>query len=278
MSKTILIVHAHPDPSALNSALKDVAVEQLQALGHRVLVSDLYAMGWKAVFDEHDFLDRKDVSRVSFVDESGHAYATGTQAPDIAAEQEKLAMADAVIFQFPLWWFGAPAILKGWIDRVFAYGLAYGYQGAGNTYRYGEGGLAGKIALVSTTVGGPAIDYRPRGINGPLDELLFPLTHGALFFAGMTVLPTHAVYEVGRLREGSAADMFEHWRGRIRRLFLDDPISFRKQNGGDYPDRHVLHDAVAPGRIGLTAHVASTEEGDREPIFASPRVSAEQRT
>lgn len=262
MSKTVLIVHAHPDPASLNGALKDVAVERLGELGHRVLLSDLYAMGWKATFDGHDFLDRRDVTRLNFVAESGHAYASGTQTPDVVAEQEKLAAADAVVFQFPLWWFGLPAILKGWVERVFAFGLAYGYRGAGNTYRYGEGGFAGKRALLSTTVGGPAIDYAPRGINGPLDDLLFPVTHGTLFFAGMTVLPTHAIYDVGRLGAAdAAATAFLHWRGRLERLFSDEPIAFRRQNAGDYPDRHVLGEGVAPGRTGFAAHVAATEEG-----------------
>lgn len=260
MSKTVLIVHAHPDPASLNGALKDVAVERLGELGHRVLLSDLYATGWKAAFDGHDFLDRRDARRLNFVAESGHAYASGTQTPDVAAEQEKLAAADAVIFQFPFWWFGLPAILKGWVDRVFAYGLAYGYRGAGNAHRYGEGGFAGKRALLSTTVGGPAIDYSPRGINGPLDDLLFPVTHGMLFFAGMTVLPTHAIYDVGRLGAADAAAAFRHWRARLERLFSDEPVAFRRQNAGDYPDRHVLGEGVAPGLTGFAAHVASPEE------------------
>lgn len=261
MSKTVLIVYAHPDGASLNGALKDVAIEQLRELGHRVLVSDLYAMNWKAAFDGRDFLDRQDAARLSLVAESGHAYATGTQTPDVAAEQEKLAAADAVVFQFPLWWFSPPAILKGWVERVFAYGLAYGYRGAGNAHRYGEGGFAGKRALLSTTVGGPANDYAPRGINGPLDDLLFPVTHGTLFFAGMDVLPTHALYNVGRLQAEAAEAAFAHWRARLRGLFSDAPIAFRRQNAGDYPDRQVLRDGVAVGLTGFAAHVAPPAGG-----------------
>ncbi len=55
-------------------------------------------------------------------------FERGGKPRDIDAEQRKLVAADAVIFQFPLWWLGMPAILKGWIDRVFAYGLAYGFK------------------------------------------------------------------------------------------------------------------------------------------------------
>jgi putative NADPH-quinone reductase len=50
------------------------------------------------------------------------------------------------------------------------------------------GALQGKRAVLSVTVGGPAEDYAPRGINGPLEQLLFPITHGTLFFPGMDVL------------------------------------------------------------------------------------------
>lgn len=87
--------------------------------------------------------------------------------------------------------------MKDWVDRVFA----YGYRGAGNTYRYGDSALAGKRAMLSVTVGGPADDYGLRGINGPLEHVLFPITHGNLFFPGMDVLPTFAVYATGKLDE-----------------------------------------------------------------------------
>lgn len=254
-NKTVLIVHAHPDPASLTAQLADAARNALRSQGHEVLQSDLYAMHWKAVYDEHDFPDRLDPARLSFVQESGHAFRDGTQPDDIRAEQAKLAAADAVVFQFPLWWFGMPAIMKGWIERVFAYGLAYGYKGAGNTHRYGEGGLAGKRAILSVTMGGPASDYAPRGINGQLDELLFPITHGTLFFPGMEVLPTYAVYDTGRIDAAGVEQAKAGLASRMRGLFDDAPIPYRTQNGGDYPDRHLLGGDVAPGVTGLRAHL-----------------------
>ena len=257
--KKILIVHAHPEPASLNRQLVDTAVQALQEQGHEVLTSDLYGMRWKAVFDEDDFPSRADPDRLHFVSESGHAYTSGRQTSDVAAEQEKVLAADAVILQFPLWWFGMPAILKGWVDRVWAYGLAYGYRGAGNQYRYGDGAFKGKRAMLSVTVGGPATDYSPRGINGPLEQLLFPITHGTLFFPGMDVLPTQAVYGTGQIDEEAVAAAKVAWRSRLERLFEEAPIPFRRQNGGDYPDRHVLASDVAVGRTGLLAHVADRQ-------------------
>ena len=254
--KKVLIVHAHPEPTSVTHQLADIAVHALKAQGHEVMQSDLYGMGWKAVYDGQDFPHRVNWERLSFIDESGHAFAHGCQTADVEAEQRKLREADAVILLFPLWWYAMPAIMKGWVDRVWAFGLAYGYQGAGNAHRYGEGGFAGKRGLLAVSVGGPAIDYSPRGINGPLEQLLFPITHGTLFFPGMQVLPTFAVYGAVAIDAQGMAEAAADWRGRLERLFEDEPIAFRSQNGGDYPDRHVLANHVAPSQTGLLAHIA----------------------
>lgn len=253
----VFLVFAHPNPHSLNAALKDHAIAVLQREGHDVEVSDLYAMKWKAVADADDFPERDRSLPLEYMAASGEAYELGTQAQDIAMEQEKLKWADAVVFQFPLWWFGLPAILKGWVDRVFAFKFAYGYKNAGNTYRYGDGALAGKRGLLSVTVGGPEVDYEPRGINGPLEQLLFPLTHGTLFFPGMDVLPTFSIYGTGKIDEPAAEAAKRALEQRLIRLFLDNPIPFRRQNDGDYPDKHMLAPHIAPGVSGISAHIAT---------------------
>ena len=254
----VLLVHAHPERTSVTHQLAEISAVVLKGQHHEVMQSDLYAMDWKAVFDARDFPRRANQDRLSFIEESGHAFSNGYQTPDVEEEQRKLAAADAVILHFPLWWFSMPAIMKGWVDRIWAYGLAYGYQGAGNAYRYGDGAFAGKRALLAVSVGGPASDYSPRGINGPLDQLLFPITHGTLFFPGMQVLPTFAVYEAAAIDAKGMADAAAAWRGRVERLFEDEPIAFRRQNGGDYPDCHVLADHVAPNQTGLMAHIVDT--------------------
>jgi NAD(P)H dehydrogenase (quinone) len=258
MKNRVLVVYAHPEPTSLTRQLVQVTIETLERQGREVVQSDLYGMRWKAVFDESDFPSRANTERLSFIRESAHAYATGQQTEDVAKEQAKLSSADAVILQFPLWWFGAPAILKGWIERVYAYGFGYGYKNEGNRHRYGEGALKGKRALVSVLAGGTAADYGPRGVNGPIDQLLFPLTHGALFYPGMDVLPIHAAYGTAFITTPEEVEAVKKaWRGRVERLFEDAPIPFRPQNGGDYLDRHTLADDVAPGQSGLAAHIAT---------------------
>ena len=145
----VLIVYAHPEPRSFNGSLKDVAVRTLQALGHEVVVSDLYAMAFQPVVGPADFLgERANAQTLSIPREQTRAYETGTLAPDIVAEQDKLRRANLVIFHFPLWWFGMPAILKGWADRVLARGFAYV---AGR--KYDTGLLAGRLAMISTTTG-----------------------------------------------------------------------------------------------------------------------------
>jgi NAD(P)H dehydrogenase (quinone) len=255
MSK-VLIVFAHPDPKSLTRQMADAAAETLEAAGHKVMTSDLHGMAFKAAFDAADFPARLDPERLHFGRESYAAYTGATQTADVVREQEKLLAADALILQFPLWWFGMPAIMKGWIDRVWANGFAYNREGLGNRVRYGEGVFTGKRALVSVTTGGPASDYAPRGINGPIEDLLFPLTHGTLFYPGFDVLPTYTVHGTSRITAEGVAAAKEGLRRRLARLFEDAPMAFRRQNGGDYPDHHGLMDTVAPGTTGIRAHIA----------------------
>ena len=252
----VLIVYAHPNPKSLNATLRDHTVRVLQRDGHEVQLSDLYAMKWKAVADADDFPSRDRSAPLDLVSASGEAYLADCQTRDVAAEQDKLLWAEAIIFQFPIWWYGLPAILKGWVDRVYAYRFAYGYKDGTNAYRFGEGILAGKRALVSVTAGGPAADYGPRGINGPLEQLLFPFTHGALFYPGMEVLPIFAVHGAMFLDDDGVQRAREALEQRLMGLFTDTPIPFRRQNGGDYPDKHTLAAHVAPGVSGLAAHLA----------------------
>ncbi|MGP5374210.1 NAD(P)H-dependent oxidoreductase [Psychrobacter alimentarius] len=254
----VLLVYAHPEPTSLTHHLMKVAADELTAQGHQVRESDLYGMSWKAVFDGLDFPKRVNPERLSFIEESGHAYANDCQTDDVKHEQDKLLWADAIILGFPLWWFSMPAIMKGWIDRVWAFGLAYGYQGAGNKYRYGEGGFAGKRILLAVTVGGPEVDYAPRGINGPLEQLLFPITHGTLFFSGMQVLPTFAAYGAVRVDEARVEEVTKAWRQRVAGLFEEQPMAFRWQNGGDYPDGHTLAAHILPKKQGIEVHIAAS--------------------
>ncbi|CAO3379609.1 NAD(P)H-dependent oxidoreductase [Azospirillum argentinense] len=255
----VLIVFAHPDPRSLNAALRDAAVAELEAQGHTVRVSDLYAMNWKTTVDHADFPSLGDGERLKVAAASGAAFAADALTADVKAEQEKLLWADALILQFPLWWFTMPAILKGWVDRVYAYGLAYGVGEHSDRRwgdRYGEGRFAGKRAMLVVTTGGWAEHYAPRGINGPIDDLLFPINHGILHYPGYDVLPPFVAYRVDRFDETGFAQAAEQLRERMRTLETTAPIPFRRQNGGDYaiPSLELRPELEAPGASGFALH------------------------
>lgn len=255
----VLIVYAHPEPRSLNGSLKDFAVRRLQAAGHEVQVSDLYAMNWKATLDASDSLDRDPEVRFDPSLDSKRAYAAGRQSTDIAAEQEKLRWADTVILQFPLWWFTMPAILKGWFERVYAYGFAYGvgeHSDARWGDRYGEGNLAGKRAMLVVTTGGWESHYSARGINGPIDDLLFPIHHGVLHYPGFDVLPPYLVYRTSRVDAQRYAQIEQELGERLDSLQTTPPIPFRQQNGGDYDiPALTLREKINPQASGFAAHL-----------------------
>lgn len=237
----VLIVYAHPDSNSLNAALKNHAVRHLETAGHAVQVSDLYAMEWNAKL------------AASEIPEQEHHRA------DILREQEKLRWADTVIFQFPLWWFSMPAIMKGWVERVYTLGFGYGVGEHSDMRwgdRYGEGTLAGRRAMLMVTAGGWESHYSPRGINGAVDDLLFPIHHGILYYPGMEVLPPFVVYRAGRMDDARFAAICEELEHRLDTLATTPPIPFRRQNHGDYDiPAMTLKSEIAPGVVGFKAHL-----------------------
>jgi len=255
----VLLVFAHPEPRSLNGALRDVAIAQLEAQGNEVRVSDLYAEGWKSEIDRVDFGSLAPDERLKLADASAKAFAAGALTDDVNAEIEKLLWADMLILQFPLWWFAMPAILKGWVDRVYANGFAYGVGEQSERRwgdRYGEGKLAGKRAMLIVTTGGWKEHYSARGVNGPIDDLLFPINHGILYYPGYDVLPPFVVHKVDRFDEVAFASVAEHLRERMRTLETTAPIPYRQQNGGDYliPSMQLRPGLENPGATGFALH------------------------
>ncbi len=135
----ILIVHAHPEPKSFTSSLKNTAKENLEKQGHYVEISDLYEMNFNPVASQLDFESLNQTYYFNYALEQRHAQKNQTLAQDIQIEIDKVKRADLVIFSFPLYWTSVPAILKGWIDRVFVSGLFYG----GKRF-YNHGGMTGK--------------------------------------------------------------------------------------------------------------------------------------
>lgn len=254
-ASTVLWISAHPEPSSLNGSLRRDAVEHLLSIGHIVIESDLYAMGWDPVVRARDggqvTGEEPRAFRVST--DTRDAYLSGTQPAEIGDEQAKLRRADAVVVQFPLWWYGMPAILKGWFDRVFVSGFAFGSDPAtGRRLRFEQGPFVGKRALVVTTLGDRPHAIGPRGKSGELHELLFGLLHGTFAYTGMSVLPPWALPSADRITDyGPARDDLLQ---RLDRLFTEAPIPYRPQFAGDYTPDWELAPHVRPGEHGLRVH------------------------
>ncbi|MCQ4347175.1 NAD(P)H-dependent oxidoreductase [Pseudomonas stutzeri] len=226
----VLIVHAHHEPRSFNSALKDCAVEQLSAAGHAVQVSDLHAMDWNPVASAADFGSRANPDYLVYALEQRHNYAAGTLAPDIAAEIAKVQWCDLLIFNFPLYWFSMPAILKGWIDRVMISGVFYGGRRI-----YDRGGMGGKRATATITLGGREQMFGAAGIHGELHTLLRPLLQGSLAYCGFTVLPPFIGYHVPYVDDAARGQILADYRHHLGALDSLEPLRFPSL--ADYDDR-----------------------------------------
>ncbi|NLU70904.1 NAD(P)H-dependent oxidoreductase [Streptomyces sp. HNM0574] len=253
----ILWVFAHPEQRSLNASLMADGLRVLAGEGHDTRVSDLYAMGWNPVLDAPDVRRTPSDRRLYLGDEQERAWDAGELGADIRAEQDKLRWADGVVLHFPLWWHGPPAVLKGWFDRVFTKGFAFGVKDAeGRARRYGDGGLAGKRSLIVTSVGAREASFGPGGIHGHIDDILFPLQHGTFWYTGMAPLEPFVVYGADRLTDTEYAHRAHELGQRLRGLPEERPVPYRTERGGDYDDDLVLKPHLARRGAGPSLHLA----------------------
>ena len=140
----VLVVYAHPNPDSFNHAVLERFVEGLQFKNHEVKILDLYAQGFDPLLSAADLASLQ----------------SGETPADIKAQQDKVAWAEGLAFIFPIWWSSMPAILKGWIDRVFSLGFAYAFTEEGPV-----GLLKQQKALLITTSGGDQAFFDHSGIQ-----------------------------------------------------------------------------------------------------------------
>lgn len=207
------VVYWHPEPGSFNHAMFVAARQGLERGGWQVATSDLHAMAFDPVSSRANFRSVKDPEYLKPQVEEQHATAVDGFAPDIEGELRKLEACDLMIWQFPLWWFGLPAVLKGWVDRVFVMGRVYG---GGRVY--GRGVFAGKRAMLSLTTGGPADAYRSGGFNGDIEGILRPIHRGMLEFVGFDVLAPHVVYGPVRMSDEQRRAELERFERRLATL------------------------------------------------------------
>lgn len=250
----VLVVTAHPSPHSLNAALTGVTLDALVRAGHTVQSSDLHEAGWGAAVSLDDFGPGADRS-APIGEQAAWSYREGTLAAEIRREQAKLAAADLVVFHFPLWWYGMPAILKGWFDRVFTKGFAYGIKDEhGRTRKYGDGGLAGKRALTVITAGDRLSAFTPRGINGDAEELFFPFLHGIFWYTGMAPLHPHLIAGVDQPGWDDYDAEAERLSARLAGIADETAIAYRALADREYTPQRQLRDELRAGEHGLGIH------------------------
>lgn len=239
----VLIVYAHPEPRSFNAALLEQSKATFSRLGADVRVSDLYAMGFNPVPSGDDFTDRAPDERLDYYAEQKRAYEAGTLADDIKAEIDQIAWCDLMILQFPLYWFSMPAILKGWVDRVFVPGFAFG----GGAW-YERGGLVGKRAMISTTMAAFPQMMAPDGINGLLEVNLWPIQNGILAFCGFDVLSPFVANAVPYVDEARRAEILADYDKRLAGLSAETPLSFHRRD--DFDSRWKIKPGIEPRTVG----------------------------
>jgi NAD(P)H dehydrogenase (quinone) len=206
----VVIVYAHPESTSFTAALKDAAVRALSAAGHQVEVSDLYAEGFNPVAGRHDFTGAADPARFHYQSEQLNASRTCGFAADLVREQDRLISANLLVFVFPLWWGGLPAIVKGWFDRVCAYGVAYA-----DGKRFDRGYFVGRRAILGLTTGGTIERFSAGGSYGEMRDVLYSVRRCVLEYLGLEVMEPFVAYAAPRVDKAVRAEYLRSWEARL---------------------------------------------------------------
>lgn len=143
--KHVLIIYAHPDETSFNHAILQMAKRTVKAGGHHCSVIDLYKLGYNPVMNA--------------------AEAKGHANEETKAYQEAIRKATDIIFIFPVWWFRAPAILEGFIDKTFTPKFAYRFKPLIGKYGMPIPMLRDKTVTAFITHGAPSLPVRTLYVN-----------------------------------------------------------------------------------------------------------------
>lgn len=151
-----LIVYVHPDSKSFCHAIKDAYVEALQAQGKEVRIRDLYAEDFNPVLRYRELQQMHHGGKMN-----------DDLSEDLKIEQAFVKWADVITFIYPIWWSGMPAILKGYIDRVFTYNFAYTVKDDRLV-----GLLVNKRVLIINTMGGEKDVYLQTGMLTAMENII----------------------------------------------------------------------------------------------------------
>lgn len=193
-----LILYAHPNPQSFNHAVLETVQAELQRAGKDFSVRDLYAQNFNPVLSANDL--------------SG--MMQGLLQPEVKAEQEHISSADVIVVIYPLWWAGMPAILKGYIDRVFTDGFAYHISETGI-----DSLLKSKKVLLITTTGAPQEMYEASGMFKSMAQTT---GEGIFQFTGMELIEHKYLCAIPHVTDEERKKMLEEVKGLVQKKLLSE--------------------------------------------------------
>ncbi|WP_106914838.1 NAD(P)H-dependent oxidoreductase [Chryseobacterium aurantiacum] len=191
-----LIIYAHPNENSLNHSLLDIVVENLKLQNHEIIIRDLYNIGFDPVLSLDD-IKKQHMGKVN---------------DDIQLEQEYISWAEQVTFIYPIWWTGLPAIMKGYIDRVFSYGFAYRYD-----LGIQKGLLKGKKTIIINTHGKSHEEYERTGMD---KALTLTSDNGIFIYSGLEIIK-HLFLDKA---DKATHEDFKNWKDQIKNVYSQPNI------------------------------------------------------
>lgn len=193
------IILAHPEPRSFNGAWATASNNLCKAAGYSVVYSDLVSDGFNPVESKKRYTLEPDSQTGDLFDPlkmQEFSSANDSLPEDVSREVEKLRLADTLIIHFPLWWFGPPAILKGWCDRCLVHGALHTID-----QRFDNGKFQDKKVLFCVTTGASASECSFAGKEGDVTMLLWPLAY-TFRYLGFTVLEPKVLHSIHGYFEG----------------------------------------------------------------------------
>jgi len=182
----ILVIFAHPRRESFTGAVLDSLLNGLNETGaHTIEIADLYREDFESRFQPEDYAQ----------------FRGETMPEEIRREQARFDRCDAVAFVFPVWWWSFPAVLKGWIDRVFCEGWAYSFEPG-----ISRGRLKDRPTLLVGVAGSRESTYKKYGYG---EAMRVQIDVGILGYCGLRDVETHILFDVEQNAENRSRYLAE---------------------------------------------------------------------
>ena len=241
---TVLVVTAHPDKNSFTHTWAKESVTAAKNLGHEVLLSDIYTMQFDPIERAEHYESTLPNNKFDVLKtQEFHSYENSLPS-EVLTEIDKLMVSELIIFHFPIWWFGPPAALKGWMERVFANGATHDSKN-----RFDQGKLKGKRAQFFVTTGASEQETSFNGKEGDIQMLLWPISY-TLRYLGIDVLPYkiinsmhgyHADIRQKQL-EKKLEDELKNHPMNITKCFNVEPLAFNED--ADFTDDGLIKETA----------------------------------